>query len=37
MVSLEFAKWLATFKRKILRRMCGGIKVNENWSKQNNN
>jgi len=31
------AEWLATFKRKILRRMFGGIKVNENWRKQNNN
>jgi hypothetical protein len=31
------AEWLATFKRKILRRMFGGIKVSENWRKKNNN
>jgi hypothetical protein len=30
------AKWLATFERKVLRRMLGGgeIKVNENWRKR---
>jgi hypothetical protein len=27
------AKWLAAFERKVLRRMFGGIKVNENWRK----
>ena len=26
-------KQLAAFERKVLRRMFGGIKVNENWSK----
>jgi hypothetical protein len=29
-------KRLSTFKRKVLRRMFGGIKVNENWRKQYN-
>jgi hypothetical protein len=32
----DIAKWLATFRRKVLRRMCGGIKVNENWRKRCN-
>jgi hypothetical protein len=27
----DIAKWLATVERKILRRIFGGIKVNENW------
>jgi len=27
------AKWLAAFERKVLRRMFGGIIVNENWIK----
>jgi hypothetical protein len=26
----DIAKWLATFERKILRRMFGGIKLHEN-------
>ena len=30
------AKWLATLYRKVLRRMSGGIKVNENWRKRYN-
>jgi hypothetical protein len=30
------AKQLATFERKVSRRMTGGIKVNENWRKQCN-
>lgn len=30
------AKWLDAFDRKVLRRMFGGIKVNENWRKQYN-
>jgi hypothetical protein len=29
----DIAKRLATFERKVLRRMFGGIKVNENWRK----
>ena len=28
------AKWLATCERKIIRRMLGEIKVNENWRKR---
>jgi len=27
------AKWLDTIEGRVLRRMCGGIKVNENWIK----
>jgi hypothetical protein len=27
------AKWLTARKRKVLRRLFGGIKVNRNWSK----
>ena len=27
---------LAVFERKVFGRMCGGIKVNENWRKQSN-
>jgi hypothetical protein len=30
----DVAKRLATFKRKLTRRMSGGIKVNENWRKR---
>jgi hypothetical protein len=29
----DTVKQLATFERKVLRRMFGGIKVNENWRK----
>jgi len=29
----DFAERLATFERKVLRRMFGGIKVKENWGK----
>jgi len=29
----DIVKWLAIFERKVLRRMFGGIKVNENWKK----
>ena len=32
----DVAKWLAAFGRKVLRRMFGGIKVNENWIKRSN-
>jgi hypothetical protein len=30
---MDTAKCLAAFERKVLRRMFGGIKVNENWRK----
>jgi hypothetical protein len=30
----DTAKCLATFERKVLRRMFGGIKASENWRKQ---
>jgi len=30
----DIAKRLATFGRKVLRRIFGGIKVNENWRKR---
>jgi hypothetical protein len=33
-MNIDIAKWLAIFERKVLRRMFGGIKVNENWRKQ---
>jgi hypothetical protein len=33
----DIAKRLATFEGKVLRRMSGGIKVNENWRKRYNN
>jgi hypothetical protein len=33
MLSKGIAKGLAAFERKVLRRMFGGIKVNENWRK----
>ena len=29
----DIAKWLAALETKVLRRMFGGIKVNENWRK----
>jgi hypothetical protein len=29
----DIAKWLATFERKVLRGMFGGINLNENWRK----
>jgi len=29
----DIAKRLATFEGRVLRRVCGGIKVNENWVK----
>jgi hypothetical protein len=32
----DFAKGLAVFERKILRRIFGAIKVNENWRKRHN-
>ena len=32
----DIVKWLATFERKVLRRMFGGIKLNENWRKRYN-
>jgi len=32
----DIAKRLATFEGKVLRRMSGGIKVNENWGKRYN-
>jgi len=30
----DIAQRLATFGRKVLRRMLGGLKVNENWRKR---
>jgi len=33
---MDIAKGLAAFERKVLRRMSGGIKVNENWRKPYN-
>ena len=30
----DIANWLGTFESKVLRQMFGGIKVNENWRKQ---
>jgi hypothetical protein len=32
-LNTDIIKRLAAFKRKFLRRMFGGIKVNENWRK----
>jgi len=32
----DIAKQLAVFERKVLRRLCGGIKANGNWRKQYN-
>jgi hypothetical protein len=32
----DIAKWQASFKRNVLRRMFGEIKVNENWKKRSN-
>jgi len=32
----DVAKRMAAFERKVLRRMFGGIKVNENWIKRYN-
>jgi hypothetical protein len=32
----DIAKWLAAIERKALRRMFGGITVNENWREQCN-
>jgi hypothetical protein len=32
----DFAERLAAFERKYLRRMFGGITVNENWRKRYN-
>jgi hypothetical protein len=29
-------EWLATFERRVLRRMSGGFKVSENWRKRYN-
>jgi len=33
---IENNKQLAAFERKVLRRLSGGIKVNENWRKRHN-
>jgi hypothetical protein len=33
-VNEDIAKWLAAFEGKVLRRMSGGITVNENWRKR---
>jgi len=30
----DIVKWLAAFERKVLRRMCGGINVNENGESE---
>jgi hypothetical protein len=35
-VNNNIAEWLAAFERKVLRRMFGGSKVNENWRKRFN-
>jgi len=35
-VNKDTAKRLATIQRKVLRRMLGGIKANENWGKRYN-
>jgi hypothetical protein len=35
-VNKDISKRLAAFKRKVLRRMFGGVKVNENWRKRCN-
>jgi len=32
----DIVKWLAIFERKVLQRIFGGIKTNENWRKQYN-
>jgi hypothetical protein len=29
----DIAKWLAALERRVLRRMFGGIKENDNWRK----
>jgi len=36
MLNKDITKWQATVVRKVLRKMCGGIKVNENWRKRYN-
>jgi len=36
LLNKDVAKWLAVFERKVLRRMFGRIKVNENWIKRYN-
>jgi hypothetical protein len=33
MLNKDITKRQANFERKVLRKMCGGIKVNENWRK----
>jgi len=35
-VNKDIAKRLAAYQRKVLRRMFGGIKVNETWRKRYN-
>ena len=35
-LSKDIAKRLATFQRKVLGIMFGGIKINENWRKRYN-
>jgi len=32
-LNTDIAKWLDAFDRRVLRKMFGGIKVNENWRK----
>jgi len=32
----DITKRQATFERKVLRNMCGGIKANKNWRKRYN-
>jgi len=33
-MNTDIVKWLDAFEKKVLRRMCGEIKVNENRRKQ---
>jgi len=35
-LNTDFAKRLATFERKVLRRMFGGINLSENWRRRYN-
>jgi hypothetical protein len=34
-VNEDIAKWLAAFERTVLRRIFGGIKINESWRESN--
>jgi hypothetical protein len=36
-MNIDIAKWLAAFeKKKVLRKICGVIRANDNWKKQYN-